>query len=267
MRLWVLLAWVLGLVGCGGSGGEDSSAPEGSQVIELSLLSRQVGDTYPIQIYLPAGAQSSGHRYAAMVVLDPEWHFSNTIRLLGDEAQRTIVIGIGNTAQRNRDYVPPNFYSGDRDLDHGAADRFFNFIRLELMPQLERDYPIDPARRMLFGHSLGGLFAQYASLIDDPNQRAFIGYLASDATNWNGGYMRQLEAQLAASGGHSPVRLYCGAASGGNNTLARSVCDEMAASPVSGFEVAAHTYPGDHNSVVQSIQRDGFAWLFRAAPL
>ena len=88
----------------------------------------------------------------------------------------TIVVGIGYPVEepleeglqqwgrlRARDLTPiveePN-ESGQSRQTGGAAE-FLSFIQTELIPTIERDYRVDPANRVLAGHSFGGLFVLY----------------------------------------------------------------------------------------------------------
>ncbi len=48
-----------------------------------------------------------------------------------------------------------------RPVPNGDAGRFHQFIRDELIPFIEHTYRADPSRRILVGHSYGGLFALF----------------------------------------------------------------------------------------------------------
>ncbi len=63
----------------------------------------------------------------------------------------------------------------------GGAARLRAFLRDSLLPAIERDFPIDPARRALFGHSLGGLFV-LQTLFAEPG--AFASYVAVSPSVW-----------------------------------------------------------------------------------
>lgn len=79
-----------------------------------------------------------------------------------------VLIGLGHagdalhdTAGRSRDYTPPG---PAQPSGFGGADLFLDFLEGELMPEIARRWPVDPARRAIFGHSLGGLFVLHAFL-------------------------------------------------------------------------------------------------------
>jgi len=47
-------------------------------------------------------------------------------------------------------------------VETGGAGQFLQFIKQELIPVIEGEFNADPKRRILVGHSLGGLFAAFA---------------------------------------------------------------------------------------------------------
>lgn len=63
----------------------------------------------------------------------------------------------------------------------GQGDKFAQFLIRELQPEIERRYPVDPARRILLGYSFGGLFATHM-LLDHPD--AFDTYLLGSPSIW-----------------------------------------------------------------------------------
>jgi len=81
----------------------------------------------------------------------------------------TIVIGVASPKHfffdpsRSYDFTPPG--SADPDFEGiklGGADEFLAFLDQELKPWVRTHYRIDTSRQILFGHSLGGLFALHA---------------------------------------------------------------------------------------------------------
>lgn len=106
-----------------------------------------------------------------------------------------IIIGIGYPSRepfdRNRRYYDFTTTAQAEDLperpkgwewpDNGGADAFLNFIEMELMPVISRQYPIDDGRQAIFGHSLGGLFVLHA-LFSRP--QLFQNYIAGSPSIW-----------------------------------------------------------------------------------
>jgi len=69
----------------------------------------------------------------------------------------------------NRDLTPwpaPRAFRGGEDFTGGAAD-FLRELTRRLIPEAEARLSVPPARRMIAGYSLGGLFAVYAALSSD----------------------------------------------------------------------------------------------------
>lgn len=80
-----------------------------------------------------------------------------------------IIVGItysGPTANydslRAVDYTP---VASAANAHSGGAPKFLEFMRRELTPFIESQYPVDPEQRALMGNSLGGLFALYAMFV------------------------------------------------------------------------------------------------------
>jgi hypothetical protein len=79
----------------------------------------------------------------------------------------------------------------------GRAARFLDFLTEELRPFIEGEYEVAPGGSVLFGSSLGGLFALYA-MMERPS--AFDVYLAvSPAIWWGSGLLLRREEELASS--------------------------------------------------------------------
>jgi hypothetical protein len=88
-------------------------------------------------------------------------------------------------------FIPPHIIvsigggpKGKRNLQNGDAtggrDAFLAFITTELMPYINQKYR-NNGKNILFGHSIGGLFAMYA-LLKSP--QSFTGYILADPSFW-----------------------------------------------------------------------------------
>jgi len=73
----------------------------------------------------------------------------------------------------------------------GGAPRFLDRLLGDLRHAAERDLPIDPTRRGLWGHSLGGLLTLYALFTAPTAFRSF--YPVSPSLWWGDGVMTRLE--------------------------------------------------------------------------
>jgi hypothetical protein len=101
-----------------------------------------------------------------------------------------IIVGIPNV-DRNRD-LSPLFIEGTSD--QGKGDNFLNFLKDELIPHLDNTYRTNNYR-ILFGHSLGGIFANY-TLITKPE--LFNAYItASPYLMYNDGFiLKEAESKI-----------------------------------------------------------------------
>ena len=193
-----------------------------------TLRSTFTGRTYDLYIRKPADFDRSPDRkYPVLYLLDGQWDFKLLDSVVGglvyDKWMPDIVV-VGITysgehadydALRAMDYTPtPGNAKGS-----GGGPQFLSFLKAELIPLVEAHYRGDPARRILGGHSLGGLFTLYA-LLTDP--ALFWAYLAgSPAINWGDGFVLKQEQTFASAHETLPARLYLGV--GGAEPLATPV--------------------------------------------
>lgn len=87
----------------------------------------------------------------------------------------------------------------------GDGEKFAQFLIQELRPEIERRYPVDPARSVLAGYSFGGLFATHM-LLDHPD--AFQTYLIGSPSIWV--EPKLLERAKAFNTAASPKRVFIG---------------------------------------------------------
>ena len=164
------------------------------------LHSEIVDQDFSISIGRPFGPpQSPSKTYPVIYVLDADIGFP-IVRLTalslqdGGELPPALIVGIGyaggfmeGMGKRNRDFTPtpdPVFmkYMG-RGGPSGGADKFLRFIREELKPFIESNYPADPEDATVVGVSFGGLFATY-TLLHEPD--TFQRYIVGSPSLWWG---------------------------------------------------------------------------------
>lgn len=157
-----------------------------------TLHSDIVGEDYKLHITFPFG--SNGKKLPVLYYLDA-WGTSGTINELGQSLMwfknidPVILVGISYETDpitlgklRERDYTPP--LSKEDKLKGG--DKFLQFIKKELIPHMEKNYPVND-NRGLMGHSLGGLFCTYA-LKEEPD--LFDKFIITSPALWYGdGYL------------------------------------------------------------------------------
>ncbi|WP_437918019.1 alpha/beta hydrolase [Sphingobacterium sp. LRF_L2] len=147
----------------------------------------------PYAVFLPEGygnTSSEERSYSVIYVLDGEANFEKVIsaqQILLEEAcvdaLPAIIIGIMNV-DRERDYTPTHapvvFKGKERFYTSGAADDFLRFLHKELFQEIDNRYRTN-GKKMLVGHSFGGLFALY-TLISKAD--VFDNYLVIDPSLW-----------------------------------------------------------------------------------
>ena len=94
---------------------------------------------------------------------------------------RLLLVGINNTykngvSNRDRDFTPTHVYG-----ETGHADEFLLYLKDELLPYMEKRYPVKTTGNTLYGGSLSGLLAVYAFL---KYPDLFTSYVAVDPSLW-----------------------------------------------------------------------------------
>ncbi|NJL53967.1 alpha/beta hydrolase [bacterium] len=167
------------------------------------IKSDHTGREYRITISLPLGYAASSDdswpfnstpdKWPVVYVLDGNWYFGMVTDMIRPSSwcgsiSDAIVVGIGypedenpikafrhTFTRRDHDLTPvvDETLSKEMEAQHGRpvpngdAPNFLKFIRDELIPFVEQTYRADVSRRVLVGHSYGGLFAAY-SLFEAP---------------------------------------------------------------------------------------------------
>ncbi|MBF0664058.1 MAG: alpha/beta hydrolase [Brevundimonas sp.] len=186
-----------------------------------------------------------------------------------DGLPEAIVVGIAyggfdpSVNRRNIDFQTPG--AGVSDQQAGAA-AFQRFLKSELIPEVERRYRSDPARRVLFGQSRGGALVLY-SAVTDPD--LFWGRIASNPSI-TPGLDSLLEPAAPAHGENLGVAVVSG-------TRDRADLQAEAAHWLSVWEgrearpwrlVGLRVAGGTHAANAPDAYRLGMNWLFgrKAAP-
>ncbi|MFH2000237.1 MAG: alpha/beta hydrolase-fold protein [Planctomycetota bacterium] len=119
-----------------------------------------------LEIYLPEYYSESKEAYPVLVVLDGGRFFQYCVSIVNMMSPNympgMIIVGLPNT-DRTRDLYP---LDSRQDEPGTGTQRFLGFMERELIPYIEKEYRALPYR-ILFGHSLAGLFTLY-TLIEKP---------------------------------------------------------------------------------------------------
>jgi predicted alpha/beta superfamily hydrolase len=158
-----------------------------------------IGDILEITVNEPfPGAASAGKLFPTLYLLDSRLTLDivvGTKRLFdifsGGALPLCYLVAIGYAdldiaGRRFRDYTPtkadlPPGLHQPLPFGTGGAASYLDVLRGEIIPHLERQYPLDPRERVLIGYSLSGRFATYA-LFSEPE--AFGRYLIISPSLW-----------------------------------------------------------------------------------
>jgi len=115
-----------------------------------------------IFVYTPDGYRESDIKYPTLYITDGVENFFIATAIVNflsrsHQVPQMIVVGIPNV-NRNRDLSP---YLIEGTSNPGGGDNFLKFFEDELIPYLDKTYRTNNYR-IFFGHSLGGMFANYA---------------------------------------------------------------------------------------------------------
>lgn len=164
-----------------GSCKKEAFSPELAR--EFSIQSTANGATYDIKVGLPANYDPSVEKYATIYILDGEEDFdfvSNRCKEITDKnaLEKVLVVGIGYGKDRSIDYTPTKISSVT-----GGAPEFLNFIKTQLIPEMEAQFGVDTARssRVILGHSYGGLFGANVFCVDN---ELFGNYILLSPSLW-----------------------------------------------------------------------------------
>jgi len=185
------------------------------RVDSFTLESLVLGESRPVQVALPEDYDVSDAHYPVLFVLDAKWHFlaavgatrylAETSYISAHRIPRLIVVGI-ESIDRNHEFTPTSVVQqhGMSFPTSGGADAFLQFLRDELIPEIDLRYRTEPWR-ILAGWSLGGLFTFHA-MLEHPG--LFGAHLAiSPSLWWDSGALVDRAIHLAESGGSRSARL------------------------------------------------------------
>jgi predicted alpha/beta superfamily hydrolase len=170
---------------CDGAGRPDRSGPgETNPLAHLPVLrgdyfpvdSRAVGRPFHIFVRFPEGyGDEAIARYPVVYVLDGDALFpilaaSHLFLTVDEGLPEAIVVGIAygsfDPSINRRGY---DFRARSEQTDgssRGGAAEFHDFLKSELIPEIEKRYRADPSRRVLFGQSAGGSMVLYSAFTE-----------------------------------------------------------------------------------------------------
>lgn len=153
-----------------------------------TIYSEILGEERAVWIHTPEGSMDSAFtgEFPVLYLLDGAAHFHSVTGMVkqlssvngNEKMPRMVIVGIPNsTDNRTRDLSP---YKVENRPGSGGGNRFLHFIEQELMPHIERTYPVAD-HKIFVGHSLGGLTV-INTLLNRPY--LFDNYIAIDPSLW-----------------------------------------------------------------------------------
>ena len=138
-----------------------------------TVYSGTVKDKFVITIRKPAGFSNS-KKYHHVYMTDGSIGIGDYV--LGRDnswaasiPSNCVIIAISHIGdwhdKRSRDFIPSDI-SQNVEADFGKADRFYGFMKNELIPKIENKIP-NKRSRAFIGHSFGGLFCLYTLFKED----------------------------------------------------------------------------------------------------
>ena len=108
-----------------------------------------------------------------------------------------MIVAIGHIgdyrSKRSRDFIPSDI-SGYSEKNLGHADRFYDFLKSDILPFVEKQLPLQK-KKVLAGHSFSGLFCLYAALQEE---NLFDEYFAISPSVWaNKNELLKIESAFA----------------------------------------------------------------------
>lgn len=233
--------------------------PATGTVKRFSIKSTVLGEDRVILVRTPVGYETNKVSYPVLYMTDGDAHMghtASTIEFLTQNGRISdlIVVGVTNT-DRTRDLTPVKSSNknaaGELQFPtSGGADNFLKFFETELIPEIEKQYRVQPYR-LLAGHSLGGLFAIHA-MITKPG--LFNSYIAvSPSLQWENNEALKRAENFLKNQKESKVTLFAsiGDEPGPIGEAFDKFKDALAKSSIKGFEWQAERMADeDHGSVV-----------------
>ncbi|UPL13193.1 alpha/beta hydrolase-fold protein [Microbacterium galbinum] len=235
------------------------------------------GRDYKISVALPANYDENGDPYRVLYVTDANAEFGMAVETARLNAPGTMVVGIGyddpgqgfaaSGVRRTLDLTPTEITA---DVPTGGAPEFLDFLRSELVPQIESEFRADPADRALMGHSFGGLFATYALLHNDGLFHRFV--IASPSIWWDDRTILDMEADYAETHDALDARVFLSVGELEETTSGFPMTSDMtsfahtlAARAYDGLELGATVFDDEtHLSVIGAAFSRGLRFIYAA---
>lgn len=238
---------------------------------KFDIQSTHTGTTYTMTVFYPGDAMPSTP-VPVVYVLDGFWWGNMAGEVLHDLSNnnnipKCLLVSLDykkgdGVYARSKDLVYPG---PGVSVDSAQGDKFFQFIKTELVPYVEANYACDSTERVIFGHSLGGLFVLY-SLLDNASQPLFKKCIAASCSIGMGAdnYVFEKEAQVAQQVADLPVKLFIGSGTyvGSSPAMHQAFFERINGRAYPGFKAGFSVYPEQHGTDAYPIFTDGIQFVF-----
>lgn len=178
------------------------------------------GRDYEVFVSLPASYEAQpNRRYPVLYVTDADYAFpiirqiARRVNLEGPVIEEFILVGLsyakgdGGATSRRRDYTPTPHSPRSSGADvHGGGAAYQTYLKTQALPFVEQKFRADPARRVLLGHSYGGLLGAQI-MFTDPTM--FSGYVLGSPSFWfDKRHMMKMEADYARTHRDLPAEVF-----------------------------------------------------------
>nr|WP_315205365.1 alpha/beta hydrolase-fold protein [uncultured Flavobacterium sp.] len=149
-----------------------------SQKTTIPFDSNALGETREITIGLPPSFEKNPNKkYPILILLDGDYLFDPFYGALNygaywDDLPEMIVVGISQN--KNNERIDDSTYNEADGVPSGKGAKFFEFIGAELLPYIEKKYPVAPFR-IIAGHDTTAGFLNFFLYKDNP---IFNGYIS-----------------------------------------------------------------------------------------
>jgi len=245
-----------------------------------------VGQTFHITVQLPIRLKDGSERFPVLYVTDAQtgarFEEDDLWMQWSGEIPRYITVNIGYPSWvewqlRQRDFSPtdlgpiPGYSGGLVDLEPtllegtkgGGAAAFLGFIRKELKPFIDKNYPTIPTDDSYYGNSGGGRFGVYVLLNQPETFSRYI--LGSPALKWEDDFILKQAESFAASGRSVSAKLFMAAGSLESGSMIPDMLEiARLLEKVEGLEIKTLIFPDEsHATAFRLSYSHGVRWAYQ----
>lgn len=149
-----------------------------------SWVEQANGGLYRISVALPTGSVPATG-FPVLYLLDAGATFATVVETHRRLARRSDATGVGPACIVGIGHESSSLYDSElrqRDFLATGAVSFLQYLNAELQPRIERVFSVNPARRVLVGHSLAGLFTLWTLAM---RPQSFSAYVSLSPSLWS----------------------------------------------------------------------------------